>query len=269
MEIRDFSELYFNDVFGVIHKTIEEIYPKYYPRSAVDFFHNHHSVENMKKQMPNEFTLVLWDNKIIGTGTLSGNEIKRFFLLPEYQGKGYGKLLLKELEKNIDIKKFDNFILDSSLGAVEFYRKNGYSYKNYMTINLSDGNYLCYLEMIKNINNNFKINYNNKIFKSIENTKNGEVDKKTLFNYHQNKEMIWAEYYGGTIKKGFLLGLVKENGELEFNYEHININNETRTGKCNSTPRILENGFIELFEKWEWTNGDKSNGESKIIEIKE
>ena len=47
----------------------------------------------------------------------------------------------------------------------------------------------------------------------------------------------------------------------------ININNETKTGKCNSIPKILEDGRIELLEKWEWTNGDKSKGESKIIEI--
>ena len=49
---------------------------------------------------------------------------------------------------------------------------------------------------------------------------------------------------------------------------HININNEIKTGKCNSTPKILENGCIELSEKWEWTNGEKSKGESKIIEVK-
>jgi len=153
MEVTNYSESFFNDVFDVIHKTIEEVYPKYYPGSAVDFFHNHHSIENMKKQMPNEFTLVLTDNnKIMGTGTLSGNEIKRFFILPEYQGKGYGKTLLTELEKNIDKNKFDKFTLASSLGAVGFYQKNDYVYKNYKTINLSDGYYLCYLEMVKNIN---------------------------------------------------------------------------------------------------------------------
>ena len=266
MEIKNYCETYFDDVFDVIHKTIEEIYPKYYPQSAVDFFHSHHSKETMKKQMPNEFTLVLLeDNKLFGTGTLFENEIKRFFILPEYQNKGYGKILLKELEKEIN-KKYDKIILDSSLGAVEFYQKNNYMYKDYKTINLSDGNYLCYLEMVKNINENSIINYDNKIFSSVENTKNGEVDNETLFHYHQNKEIVWAEYYGGIIKKGFLLGLVKQNGELEFNYEHININNEIRTGKCNSIPQILEDGRIELLEKWEWTNGDKSKGESKIIE---
>jgi hypothetical protein len=112
------------------------------------------------------------------------------------------------------------------------------------------------------------INYNNKIFKSTGNTDNGEVDGETLFYYHQDKEILWAEYSGGLIKKGFLVGLVKQNGELEFCYEHVNNVNEIKTGKCNSTPKILENGLIELSEKWEWTSGDKSKGESKLIEVK-
>jgi GNAT superfamily N-acetyltransferase len=54
----------------------------------------------MEKQLPNEFTLVLIKNDIlIGTATLAKNEIKRFFILPEYQRKGYGKILLNEVEK--------------------------------------------------------------------------------------------------------------------------------------------------------------------------
>lgn len=152
MEIRLYTTAYFDSLFEIIHKTIEEIYPKYYPRSAVDFFHNHHSKENMYKQLATECILVLLENRtIIGTATLAKNEIKRFFILPEYQGKGYGKTLLQELEKTVDKNRYDELILDSSLGAVDFYRKNGYGYKNYRTINLSDGNYLCYLEMAKNI----------------------------------------------------------------------------------------------------------------------
>jgi GNAT superfamily N-acetyltransferase len=268
MEIKNYTESCFSIVFDIVHKTIEEIYPKYYPRSAVDFFHAHHSKEKMEKQLSNEVTMILFDeNKYIGTGSLFENEIRRFFILPEFQGKGYGKLLLSELEKRIDKNTYDKYVLDSSLGAVKFYQKNGYSYKNYKTIDLSDNNYLCYLEMYKNINANYRINYDNKIFVSIENTKNGETNNETFFYYHQNKEIIWAEYYGGIIKKGFLLGFVKQNGNLEFNYGHINIDNETKAGKCNSMPKILEDGRIELLEKWEWTNGDKSKGESKILEI--
>jgi len=152
MEIRNYTESFFKDVFDIVHKTIEGIYPKYYPRGAVDFFHNHHSEENMKKQLSNEFTLVLFDkDKFFGTGTLFENEIKRFFILPEYQGKGYGKILLNELEKNVEKNRYSKIILNSSLGAVEFYRRNNYVYKDYVTKRLSDGDYLCYLDMEKDI----------------------------------------------------------------------------------------------------------------------
>ena len=51
------------------------------------------------------------------------------------------------------------------------------------------------------------------------------------------------------------------------NYEHINKNNETKTGRCHSISKILEDGRIELSKNWEWTNGDRSKGESKVIEI--
>ena len=156
MEIKAYNYQYFDIIYEVIHKTIEEIYPKYYPREAVDFFHNHHSKENMEKQLPDEYTLVIFENDIItGTGTLAGNEIKRFFILPEYQGKGYGKILLEELEKNIDCKKYDKLILDASLGAVKFYERNGYVYKQYQTIDLPDTHFLCYLEMEKIMSNKF------------------------------------------------------------------------------------------------------------------
>jgi hypothetical protein len=111
-----------------------------------------------------------------------------------------------------------------------------------------------------------KINYNNKVFVSIENTKNGEVNKETLFYYHQKENIIWAEYHGGKIIKGFLVGYINENGKLFFHYEHINDEQIIRTGKCESEPVLLKDGRIELNEKWEWTNGDKSKGESKIIE---
>ena len=150
MDIKSYSKIYFNEVYNIVHKTIENIYPKYYPRSAVDFFHKHHSKENMEKQLSEEFTLVFFENnKPIGTGALNENEVKRFFILPEYQSRGYGKKLLKELEKNINKSKFNKLVLDSSLGAVKFYLKNNYLYKNYKIIDLSDGSYLCYLEMEK------------------------------------------------------------------------------------------------------------------------
>jgi len=39
------------------------------------------------------------------------------------------------------------------------------------------------------------------------------------------------------------------------------------TGICTSTPEILPDGKIRLHEKWRWTSGDLSEGESVIEEV--
>ena len=89
-----------------------------------------------------------------------------------------------------------------------------------------------------------KINYNNKIFESISNTKNGEVNEETIFNYHQNGSYIWAEYSGGKIIKGFLVGYITEDEKLYFHYEHINNDKIIRTGKCESEAKINSDAQI-------------------------
>jgi len=153
VEIKEYDSVYFEDVYDVVHTTIEKIYTKYYPRSAVDFYHNYHSKENMEKNISNEHILVLIENnKIFGTGAVSGNEIKRFFILPEYQGNGYGRILFEKLENNINDKIHEKYFLYASLASVNFYLKNNYKYKSFNKYELPDGKYLCYFEMEKSIN---------------------------------------------------------------------------------------------------------------------
>jgi hypothetical protein len=110
------------------------------------------------------------------------------------------------------------------------------------------------------------MNYNNKKFRPISNTENGETSNETLFHYKQTGNMLTAEYSGGKIKYGHLIGLVDEFGNITMRYHQINDNDELMTGICFSTPEILENGKIRLHESWEWTSGDQSKGTSIIEE---
>ena len=112
-----------------------------------------------------------------------------------------------------------------------------------------------------------KINYNNKKFASVQTSETGEVSSETVFHYHQKEAVVWAEYSGGEIVLGTLIAKVDEEGNLDMRYQHINKDNELMTGKCNSTPEILEDGRIRLYEKWQWTSGDFSSGESTIEEL--
>ena len=112
------------------------------------------------------------------------------------------------------------------------------------------------------------INYNGRKFVSVENTANGEVSSNTLFEYKQDGNILTASYSGGDIVKGTLIGIVQDNGNLEFRYNHVNIRNEIRGGQCYSIPETLPDGRIRLHENWKWTDSDQSGGESIIEEVR-
>lgn len=78
--------------------------------------------------------------------------------------------------------------------------------------------------------------------------------------------MFWAEYSGGEVLQGRMIGTVDESGKLDFHYQHLNKDRQIRIGKCHSIPYIMENAKIALQEKWQWLNGDLSCGESVIVE---
>ena len=112
-----------------------------------------------------------------------------------------------------------------------------------------------------------KINYDKRIFKSIKNSETGEISGDTVFHYHQKNDLAWAEYSGGWIRFGKLIAKVLEDDSLEMRYQHLNEKGELMTGKCFSTPEILSDGRIRLHEKWQWTSGGFSSGESVIEQI--
>lgn len=111
------------------------------------------------------------------------------------------------------------------------------------------------------------INYHNRIFRSLSNTDNGEVSGDTTFSYKQQGNIVTACYGGGSIANGHLIATVDAEGVLTMRYHHVNTSGELMTGVCTSTPQIMPNGKIRLHEKWQWTSGDQSQGESIIEEI--
>lgn len=112
-----------------------------------------------------------------------------------------------------------------------------------------------------------KLSYDGRRFASIRNSSGGEVGHNTVFHYHQNGDLVWAEYSGGDIRLGQLVAIRGEDGILDMRYQHVNCRGELKTGKCRSTPEVLSDGRIRLHEKWEWTCDNGSSGESMVEEI--
>lgn len=111
------------------------------------------------------------------------------------------------------------------------------------------------------------MDYNNKKFKPVNNTENGETTEETIFEYKQINNILTAEYKGGQIIKGHLIGLVDENGNIEMRYHQINKRGELMTGICYSKPEFNKNGKLRLYESWKWTSGDMSSGNSILEEL--
>jgi hypothetical protein len=111
------------------------------------------------------------------------------------------------------------------------------------------------------------LNLEGKQFRPVANVENGDVGDGTIFHYFQDGDQVWADYAGGAVVKGHLMGKVMLSGLLEFAYHHINSDGEIMAGQCRSTPEVLPDGRLRFHEDWQWLTGDQSRGTSIIEEM--
>ena len=136
-------------IYEIVQETIKTIYPNYYPDTVVDFFCELHNKANIKKDIEKGSLGILSVNGVIvGTGCCDANHITRLFVLPEYQGKGYGSFIMNCLEKEIS-EKYKTAILDASLSASKLYEKRGYKTVEHCTLNCDNNRVLVYEIMEK------------------------------------------------------------------------------------------------------------------------
>lgn len=110
------------------------------------------------------------------------------------------------------------------------------------------------------------VDHEGRVFASIANTGNGDVGDETVFHDHQDRDLVWADYAGGAVRKGHLPGTAGADGALVFAYHHVRNDGRQMTGKCRSTLTVMEDGRYRLGEEWRWTCGDGSRGHSTIEE---
>lgn len=94
-------------------------------------------------------SVLINDGKIIGTGSHTDNHITRVYVLPEFQGQGYGSRIMDELEKEI-FSKYDYCELDASLPACIFYENRGFKTVKHIKYDIGNGAFLIYEIMRKN-----------------------------------------------------------------------------------------------------------------------
>jgi hypothetical protein len=94
------------------------------------------------------------------------------------------------------------------------------------------------------------INIDNIRMNVIETSENGIVNQDTIFHFKQQGTLIYANYSGGLIEKGFLVGK-RSNNQLMFTYCQIQIDGTLDNGKSKVEIEKF-NGKIRLIEHFQW-----------------
>lgn len=152
--IRPFRASDLETVRRLIHHTIDVSYSPVYPPRAVEFFKDFHSEDQiMERHRKGEISVVEKDGKLIGTGSLVGNDVLGVFVHPACQHRGHGKVLMKELEKTAIAKGIDEVQLSVSLPSRRFYESLRYEIIEERKIDVGEGERLEFWEAKKRLVN--------------------------------------------------------------------------------------------------------------------
>lgn len=105
--------------------------------------------------------------------------------------------------------------------------------------------------MVQSPENLEGISLDGRTFVGVTNTGSGDVGPLTTFTYLQDGEVIWADYSGGQILRGFLVG-TRSGRRLHFRYAHLGTDKRTASGVCDSELEVLIDSRIRIHESWAW-----------------
>ncbi|MDQ9009965.1 hypothetical protein RFI36_09995 [Acinetobacter gerneri] len=108
---------------------------------------------------------------------------------------------------------------------------------------------------------------NNKVFMSVANTANGDVNSATRFYYNQKNGVVTATYSGGFVVKGSIIGKMLDEYSFEICYQHLTVAGELKAGYCKSKISLLDNDVIKIDETWKFLTGDQAEGTSELVEV--
>lgn len=145
--IRRFEEKDAQEVAALIRHTLDISNSKDYPDIAqlIALFTPEYVTQRAGWT---HFYVVCEEGKIIGCGAIGPYWDKTdesclfsIFVLPEYQGRGYGRLIMETLEQDAFFLRAKRIEIPASITACEFYRRFGYDFKDSIAQIDEEGHY--------------------------------------------------------------------------------------------------------------------------------
>ncbi|MCM1269624.1 MAG: GNAT family N-acetyltransferase [Ruminococcus flavefaciens] len=137
-QIRRFRVEDAGEVSELIAKTLRTVNIKDYSEEYIEANVSSHSADVLIERAKHGHMYVVYDDsQIVGCGAIAGywgstteSILLTIFVLPEYQGKKIGTLIIRTLEKDEFFLRAKRIEIPASITAVDFYKKMGYDYKN-------------------------------------------------------------------------------------------------------------------------------------------
>jgi len=80
---------------------------------------------------------------------------------------------------------------------------------------------------------------------------NGVIGVDTIFHFHQEGANVHAEYSGGRISKGYLVGIV-QGSKFEFRYCQLETDGTLNGGHSHCDLVRSEDSLVQIIEHFEW-----------------
>lgn len=126
------------EIVNLIIRNFKEINVKDYGEKAIEALVATHDVQWFKNVAEYANVYVFWkEDQIVGVGSISSfwgslteSILLTIFVLPEFHRQGIGSYIIDTLESDSLFLRAERIEIPASITAVEFYRKQGYDYKN-------------------------------------------------------------------------------------------------------------------------------------------
>ena len=116
------------------------------------------------------------------------------------------------------------------------------------------------------------LSLDNRVFVPVANSEDGVAGAKTRFHFWQEGMVFYADYFGGDVREGHIIGQFTEDlhrGEIvgDMLYHCLTTDKTLKAGKARAIFSIMEDQRLAFDLDWEWINGDHSWGKSRYEEV--
>ncbi len=128
MNIRQMQESDGQAIYELHIASIKQFCSPFYTPDAIQAWIDLKSPNDYKTNQDNIILVAQSDDEVVGFAhvRLSQKAIKGLYIKPGFEGKGFGKALLREIEKMARESGVEKLELNATLNAVGFYEAMGY-----------------------------------------------------------------------------------------------------------------------------------------------